>query len=420
VTNERVRALTPAPPRPGARYVLYQASRNRRVDANEALAHAAAWANQLRLPLLYHETFDEPNPRRRAFIRAGVEETARRLAGLGVGYRFGGDVETAEAAVVVIDDYPYGVQAPDPTVLCEAVDASCVVPMRRFDKREYAAYTIRPKIRRVLDQFLKPYPALSVDVRWTAPLPPVAGGPPPGGRLEAEKRLEHFLENNLRRYARERNDPTARATSGLSPYLHFGQISAREVALAARTHAEEHHLIADEFLEELIVRRELSFNFACHASGPDWYDALPDWARKTLDAHASDPREYVYSLDEFDAARTHDQLWNACQRELRLKGVIHGYYRMYWGKKVLEWSANAREAVRVMVELHHRWALDGGDPNTYVGILWTLGLHDRPWAERPVFGMIRYMSLDGMRRKTGVDAYIRAIGELEAQPCLWQ
>ena len=234
-----------------------------------------------------------------------------------------------------------------------------------------------------------------------------------GRRSDAGKHLERFLQERLRLYARHRNEPTAHATSELSPYLHFGLISALEVALSVQAYAEEHKLFAGEFLEELIVRRELAFNFARHAARPFSLDSLPDWARKTLREHARDQRTPRYTREEFEHARTHDALWNAAQTELRLRGKIHGYYRMYWGKKIIEWSAKPSAALETMIYLHDRYALDGGDPNTYAGILWCLGLHDRPWPERPVFGKIRYMSLEGMRRKTAVDGYLAEIRELE-------
>jgi deoxyribodipyrimidine photo-lyase len=232
-----------------------------------------------------------------------------------------------------------------------------------------------------------------------------------GGALAAEARLEHFLEYNLNRYARHRNEPSEHATSRLSPYLHFGQISALEVALAVREYAARHKLIADEFLEELIVRRELGFNFARYAGRVDTLAELPDWVRRTLAAHARDPRPAVYTREEFENARTHDALWNATQREMLIEGTIHSYYRMYWGKKIIEWSATPEDALSTMLHIHDRWALDGGDPNTYAGVLWCFGLHDRPWPERPIFGTVRYMSLEGMRRKTNVDAYIREMEE---------
>ena len=174
--------------------------------------------------------------------------------------------------------------------------------------------------------------------------------------------------------------------------------------------------MAEEFLEELIVRRELAFNFARFAGlQVESLEALPDWCKRTMAKHAADPRAFVYSPEQFENAATHDPLWNAAQRELLLRGTIHGYYRMYWGKKIIEWSATYQEALRTMIRLHDVYALDGRDPNTYTNILWCFGLHDRPWGDRPVFGQLRYMSFDGMKRKTDVEAYIREIADLAHQ-----
>lgn len=456
--HNRIRKLNDAPVRADGRFVLYWAQMNRRTESNHALARAIELANGLDLPVLYYEgltcTYDYASDRMHAFILEGVPETARRLERLGVGYCFHlrrrredpNDALyrlAADAACIVTDDYPtfiaarHNARVPQRVkVAYEAVDSSCIVPMNVLAKREYAAYTIRPKITRLLSEYLRPCPEPEVRRRWAGPAPEfhtpvepggIAGliaeceidhGVLPsisytGGQLAAEKTLEHFLENNLRRYARDKNNPSAHATSDLSPYLHFGQISVLEVALAARRQAEEHKLIADEFLEELIVRRELAFNFARHAANPASLDNLPDWARQTLGKHAADQREPSYSRQEFEQAGTHDTLWNACQKELLLRGKIHGYYRMYWGKKIIEWSATCEDALETMVYLHDRYALDGRDPNTYTNILWCFGLHDRPWGERPVFGMIRYMSLEGMKRKTDVGAYLREIDHLE-------
>jgi deoxyribodipyrimidine photo-lyase len=234
-----------------------------------------------------------------------------------------------------------------------------------------------------------------------------------GGRRGALRHLEHFIERNLSRYGAERNSPTAHVTSGLSPYLRYGMISALEVALAVRSYGEAHDIPVEEFLEELIVRRELAFNFARFSEDPASLSNLPDWARNTLRAHDGDPREPAYSRQQFENAGTHDPLWNATQKEIRLRGKIHGYYRMYWGKKIIEWAHSHQEALETMIYIHDRYALDGRDPNTYTGILWCFGLHDRPWQKRPVFGSIRYMSFDGMKRKTAVDDYIREIRNLE-------
>ncbi len=167
--------------------------------------------------------------------------------------------------------------------------------------------------------------------------------------------------------------------------------------------------MAGEFLEELIVRRELAFNFARFTENPETLDALPAWARATLKKHDSDPRSPLYTPAQLERAETHDDLWNSTQKEMLARGKIHGYYRMYWGKKIIEWSASHAEALQTMISIHDRYALDGRDPNTYTNILWCFGLHDRPWFERPIFGQIRYMSLDGMKRKTDTAAYIQEI-----------
>jgi deoxyribodipyrimidine photo-lyase len=456
--SDRARALNGAPMRENASYVLYWAQMNRRVESNHGLQRAVEHANRLGLPVLYYEgltcSYPSANDRLHTFVLEGVPETQRRLEKLGIGYCFylrrtrrdANDVLyrlAKDAALVVTDDYPTFIAAAHNAavpgrvgVRYEAVDSSCVVPMSLFAKREWAAYTIRPKIRRMLPEHLVACPKPAVRRRWRGPVPEwhteVTTAAIPalaacceidhsvrpslkftGGRAAAEQTLQRFLETNLCRYARHRNEPSAHATSGLSPYLHFGQISSLEVALAAKAYAEAHRLIAEEFLEELIVRRELAFNFARFTPGPARLDSLPEWAQATLREHAGDPRRPCYTREQFERAETHDALWNACQKEMLICGRIHGYYRMYWGKKIIEWSATPDGALETMVAIHDRWALDGRDPNTLAGILWCFGLHDRPWQRRPVFGSIRYMSLEGMRRKTGVDAYLEEIAGLE-------
>jgi deoxyribodipyrimidine photo-lyase len=413
--QDRVRSLNDAPVLPGGRYVLYRMRVNRRAESNHALAYAAELANELDLPVLCCE---EPDDRFPDFVLDGAAETKKRLARLGIGYAFGED-GAAGAAAIVTDDWPLSLPDPCPKgVACYAVDSSCIVPMNRMEKREFGAYTIRPKIRRLLPEYLHPAPVPKVRRKYSGPARPL---PKPhahrfrGGRLEAERRLQHFLEENLRRYAREKNEPTAHATSELSPYLHYGYIASLEVTLAVREHAARHKLIADEFLEELIVRRELAFNFARFTQRVDSLDSLPDWARKTLRKHARDRRDPLYTRDEFVSARTHDALWNATQKEMIERGKIHGYYRMYWGKKIIEWSGTHEEALATMIHIHDRYALDGRDPNTYANILWCFGLHDRPFGERPIFGQVRYMGLAGMRRKTDVDGYIREIDTMEGK-----
>ncbi len=430
---------------------------NRRVESNYALAHAAELANELDLPLLFYEglscTYPHANDRLQTFVLEGVPETEQRAEAAGIGYVFylrqrrsdPNDVlyrMAAEAAAVVTDDFPTFIAAEHnarvPSKIGVAyfvVDSSCIVPMSSFTQREYGAYTIRPKIHGMLPGHLKPLRRIRLQKRWICPKPGfhtavsarniselVAGSEIDhsvpaspsvrGGRIAAEKRLRYFLRHALRRYAREKNEPSAHATSGLSPYLHFGHISSLEVALAAHKHAERHKIIVEEFLEELIVRRELAFNFARFCQRPSLED-LPEWARANMKKHEHDRRAYVYTYDQFERAGTHDALWNATQMQMLLEGHIHGYYRMYWGKKIIEWSRTYREAFDIMVRIHDRFALDGRDPNTYANILWCFGLHDRPWPERPIFGTMRYISLDGMKRKTNVAEYIREIEQLE-------
>lgn len=442
--------------REGAEYVLYWAQVNRRVDGNRALAFAIRLADELRLPVLFYEgiRFDYPhaNDRLHTFLLEGASDNAAAARRAGLGYclyvrRRAADPDNVllrlaeRAAAVVADDYPtflsVRLNATVPrqvNVPYYVVDASCIVPWRVMTKREWAAYTIRPKIRRALPDWLKPVDPPRPGVRWHRPAPSwhtevksvadvVASSDIDhsvrpsavfrGGTEAARSRLRMFLENRLRRYPDERNEPAAHATSNLSPYLHFGHISSLEVALAAQDYAAEHGIAADAFLEELIVRRELSFNFCHFEPRHDSLEALPDWARATLAKHARDKRNPTFTRDQMERGETYDDLWNATQKELLLRGKIHGYYRMYWGKKIIEWAPTHEEAFNAMIYFHDRYALDGRDPNTYTSVLWCFGLHDRPWAERPIFGQVRYMSYEGMKRKTDTAAYIREIEYLE-------
>ena len=445
--DQRVLQLNQAAVRVDGRYILYWCRWNRRAGGNHALAFAAGLANSLQLPVLYLEslTCDYPyaSDRLHTFALQGMPETASSLEKLGIGCAFHiprrkGDDGRAiadvlrNAAAVVTDDCP--LPAPEFDVAAYAVDSCCVVPGRLIPDRSYAAYSLRPKVHKLLPQYLKAAPVVKVNRRWEGPVPAwhtevdadaierivaeceidrsvAMPRSIRGGRAEARRRLKEFLQHRLRRYAGEKNEPAAHATSELSPYLHRGFISSLEVALAVQEHAAEHKLMADEFLEELIVRRELAFNFARHASGASLTD-LPAWAQQTLHNHRKDPRDPVYTREQLESAATYDELWNATQKELVLRGKIHGYYRMYWGKKVLEWSETPEEALATALYLNDRYALDGQDPNGNTNILWCFGLHDRPWTERAIFGTVRWMSRGGMDRKTDVTAYLREIDYL--------
>ncbi len=458
VEPERVRKLNAAAEQPGGKYVVYWAPANRRVDGNHGLLYAAEMANRCNLPVLYYEplTFEHKyaNDRLHTFMLEGAPENAKRARKAGLGYlcflrRKPADPEDAifdlakDAAAIVTDDYPVYVvddhnrDMPNRlNVACYAVDSSCVVPMARLAKREYAAYTIRPKIHRMLDEYLKPFDVLHVKRRFEGPAPShhtevtdtniaeiiassaIDHSVKPstafkGGRLAVEKRLQDFLEHNLSRYAEDRNHPSKHATSGMSPYLHFGQMSSLEIALKVKEYAKEHKIGAESYLEELLVRRELSFNYARHVKDPAKLSNLPDWCQQTMAKHARDKRDPTYSHKQLEFAETHDELWNAAQKEMLIRGKVHGYYRMYWGKKFLEWLPDYQEAVDLLIDIHGRYAVDGRDPNTFTNVLWCFGLHDRAWGERPIFGKLRYLSSDGMRHKTNTKAYIDEINQLD-------
>ncbi len=458
VETERITKLNSAEDRRDAEYVLYWAQMNRRVEANHGLLYAVELANKYKLPVLYYEgltcTYEYANDRLHTFILEGVPETAKRLKKAGIGYVFylrktkaaRNDVlyELAKkAAAVVTDDYPtfiaraHNARVPERLeVAYYAVDSSCVVPMSVIPQRQYGAYTIRPRIKKVLRKYLKAPDALLVKKKFAASVPDfhavvtnknipqlvaaceIDHGVRPslsfeGGRLQAEKLLDFFLTNNLKRYGHTRNEPSKHTTSHMSPYLHFGQISSLEISLAVEDYAHKHKLLADEYLEELIVRRELAFNYARFVQAPGSLENLPDWCQQTMKKHDRDQRDPAYSAKQLRQAETYDELWNATQKEMLLRGKIHGYYRMYWGKKIIEWSRHYQEAADIMIEMHDRLALDGRDPNTYTNILWCFGLHDRAWGERPIFGKLRYMSLEGLQRKTDTQAYIDEINQME-------
>ena len=359
--------------------------------------------------------------------------------------------------------------APCPVI---QVETEVVVPVEAVSsKEEYAAATLRRKITPLLEAYLQPLAAtvperssLGTDLDLAgAPergggkdldlperLPEQEDGLPPespiadrgrrnvgdpwieyllssmdidrsvppvsrfrGGESEARKLLSSFIQNRLRSYREAHNDPAGPGASHLSPYLHFGQISPLTIALAVIKMRGVPQEEKDAFLEELIVRRELSMNFVHYRLDYDRYESLPDWAMATLSRHGGDERPYRYRPDELEGARTHDPYWNAAQREMVITGKMSNYMRMYWGKKILEWSASPREAFHVALHLNNKYALDGRDPNSFAGVAWCFGKHDRPWGERPIFGTVRYMNAAGLRRKFDMKAYLHKIGELE-------
>ena len=235
-----------------------------------------------------------------------------------------------------------------------------------------------------------------------------------GGLAEARRRLARFVDEALPGYGAGRSDPSTPRCSNLSPYLHFGQIGPLEVALAAREAAKAGSEDRASFLEELIVRRELAENLVAYCDAYASYNGVPDWARRTLATHAGDPRPYLYDEAALAEGRTHDRYWNAAMREMRETGYMHNYMRMYWGKKILEWSPSPEQAFATALRLNNRYFLDGRDANSFAGVAWCFGRHDRPWAERGVFGRVRYMNAAGLERKFAIGAYVRWTDTLAA------
>ncbi|WP_306770939.1 deoxyribodipyrimidine photo-lyase [Desulfovibrio sp. JC010] len=383
-------------------------------------------------------TFIGATLRQYEFMLKGLAEVERDLRSLGYSFALLGGaadevlpgfVRKTGAGAVVTDFDPLRIKqqwqkavASEIDVPLIEVDGHNVVPARfATDKCEYSARTIRPKIHRLLPEFLEEFPELlpaqsrsdefpAVDWkevrRWIDVDESVAPVDLIPGESAARAALDFFVSSRLERYGQERNDPNAEATSRLSAYYHFGQLAPQRAALAvAQCEAGES---VDSYLEELIVRRELAENFCLHTPDYDSLHAAPQWALKTLTEHAADRRDYLYFYTEFEQGRTHSALWNAAQQQLLKSGYMHGYMRMYWAKKILEWSPTPEDALRIIITLNDRYQLDGRDPNGYAGSLWSVaGLHDRGWKKRPVFGSIRYMNERGCRRKFDVDAYIK-------------
>jgi deoxyribodipyrimidine photo-lyase len=233
-----------------------------------------------------------------------------------------------------------------------------------------------------------------------------------GGTDQAMERLSEFLKSKIDGFQDLRNDPTMDYLSNMSPYLHFGQISPLYIALQVLKTISPGK---DAYLEELIVRRELAMNFTFYNPNYDSLNSLPEWAQKTLREHEKDKREYLYTCEELERAETHDAYWNAAQKEMVYQGKMHGYMRMYWGKKILEWTASPEEAYKVALYLNNKYELDGRDPNGYAGVAWCFGKHDRAWKEREVFGKVRYMNANGLRRKFKIERYVERVDEMVAK-----
>ena len=442
IIQERARKLNQAALKVGP--IIYWLSRDQRVKDNWALlaAQQLALVNNQPLLVVFNLTpsFLGATERQYQFILAGLKELEVNLKQKNIAFQIVASddlsalidlAKNISAGAMITDFSPLKInRAWKKTVAQQLdcplfeVDAHNIVPAWLVsDKQEFAAYTFRPKIKRLLDKYLisfptlkkHPYPypfqirnnyqAIENNLTIDRQVKMVSGFK--SGEKTAYQAARNFIKNRLPYYNEQRNNPNLSAQSNLSPYLHFGQLSAQELALMIQE-SDAPVIDKEAFLEELIVRRELADNFCLYNENYDNQKSLPQWAQLTLKKHASDKREYVYSKQEFELAHTHDKLWNAAQLEMIKTGKMHGYMRMYWAKKILEWTKDLETAFKVAIYLNDKYELDGRDPNGYTGIAWSLGgVHDRAWSERAVFGKIRYMNEKGCRRKFDVDAYIQ-------------
>jgi deoxyribodipyrimidine photo-lyase len=455
--HPRVTVRRAGEPDADARCVVYWMQRAQRGLDNPALDVAIEAANALGKPVVVffglHPRYPNANWRHYQFLAEGLQETRERCEARHAAFvlrpypahdllQFCAEVKPA---LVIGDENP--LREPEAWRRSAAdklrvpfwtVDADVIVPTKFFEKEEYAARTLRPKLNQRLSEFLRPLANPWAHVAWLADEKPQSYCAPGslldpaallaelplnrsvapvnsfvGGTSAGLRRLKKFIAERLERYDTDRNQPHVPGTSALSAYLHFGQLGPHTIALAVRK-ANAPAAAKEAYLEELIVRRELAINYVARNPRYDTLAGCHEWARKTLDEHRRDERAFIYTPRQFEHAETHDALWNAAQTEMAKTGRMHGYLRMYWAKKILEWTASPEEAFEIAVQLNDRYELDGRDPNGYTGIAWAIGAkHDRPWAPaRPVFGMVRYMAASGCARKFDVNAYITAVKRL--------
>jgi deoxyribodipyrimidine photo-lyase len=470
---------------PQGHYVLYWMIANRRTHWNFSLQRAVEWSSRFNRPLVILEalrcSYPWASERLHRFVVEGMKDNAARLKNTGIFYYPYLETEPDAgkgllrelgklACVVVTDDFPsfflprmVASATRQLSVLMEKVDSNGLLPIRWSDKVFLTAFSFRRFLQNNIEPHLHAFPKsdpLSGGVRpLETKLPgkilerwppshdfletrnesslssfPIDHSVPPsqirGGTRAANRTLTKFLKGQFDRYADCRNHPDDDATSGLSPYLHFGHISVHQVFdeltrlegwSKTRTLGDGRgqregwwglSRSAESFLDQLITWRELGYNMCAHTPVYDQYESLPAWAQETLSHHRNDPRPHLYRLDQFEHAYTHDPIWNAAQRQLRQEGRLHNYLRMLWGKKILEWTRSPEEALDIMIHLNNKYALDGRNPNSYSGIFWIFGRYDRPWApERAVFGKIRYMSSESARRKLRMSQYLRTYQE---------
>ncbi len=417
-------------------FVAYFMQSAVRVDYNHALEYAIKRANDLNKPLLVffglYENYPNANYRHFKFLLEGLKEVKEELNKKNIKLiiekshpkELALKISKISSLMVTDKNYLKHINiwkkelANEIDIPLVEIETNLIIPIEEVsEKEEYSAATIRKKINSIIDVHTNDfkiseiinsslyfsYNEYDLNIEKLLIDRSVDESIYKGGISEARKHLQYFIDSKESKYDELRNHPNLDYQSNMSPYLHFGQISPLEIYLKTKDKS---------FYEELVVRRELAFNFVYYNENYDNYKCLPEWAIKTLEKHSMDERAYIYSIEELENYQTHDPYWNACQKEMVKTGKMHGYMRMYWGKKVIEWTKDYKEAYSTLVYLNDKYSLDGRDPNGYAGIAWCFGKHDRPWTERNVFGMVRYMNDKGLERKFDIKDYILKIDKL--------
>ncbi len=436
-------------------YVLYWMQQSQRAVFNHALEYAVSRSNECKQPLLVcfglTDGYPEANLRHYTFMLEGLRDVGVALKKRGVGFvlQNGDPAEVAlrlgqHASLIICDRGYLAVQkqwrarvAQEAPCAVIQVESDVVVPVDvASDKREFAARTLRPKLTRLWPKYLRQVRDVPLQEKWRGKLPRgLSWGNPDmlarglkidhsvlavtqhfrGGTRQAENIFRHFCRGLLHDYKENRNQPQTDDVSQMSKYLHFGQISPVWLALKIRRHPRAGKENIESFLDELLVRRELSMNWVENTKDYDRYESLPEWSRKTLAQHTRDRRPITYTRSELEDARTHDRYWNAAMNEMRFTGYMHNHMRMYWGKKILEWGPTPQQAHATALALNNKYFLDGRDANSFANVAWIFGQHDRPWGERPIFGTVRYMNAAGLERKCDIEAYVEKVNALAAR-----
>ncbi|MDD3051311.1 MAG: deoxyribodipyrimidine photo-lyase [Candidatus Cloacimonetes bacterium] len=435
-------------------FVIYWMQSAQRIYYNHTLAYSIEESVKENIPLIVYfeiiDSFPEANYRHFQFMLQGLKDISDKLRKKNITFLisytpddlFLNLIYLSKRAEIIVTDRGYlscqkvWREFVADNVKCPVfqIETDVIVPTETVSvKEEYSAATIRKKINSQIRNYLTSFPD-DIFREYSLPLVDIKisglisserilslanvlkidhSVQPinmfPGGETTAQHKLKEFIVRKVSKYDQFKNEPGENVVSDLSPYLHFGQISPIQIY----KEISELENSSESFLEELAIRRELSINFVENNPKYDTFECIPVWAKKTLFEHIYDEREYIYSLSELENAGTHDDYWNAAQKEMAISGKMHGYMRMYWCKKIIEWTSTPEIAFNNALYLNNKYSLDGRDPNSFTGVAWCFGKHDRAWNEREIFGKVRYMSSNGLKRKFDMDTYLRKIRDLE-------